>query len=241
VTPADRLAAAYTAVLLRHAERAPGRFARVVAGLPVLSLGLPERWANVVLALERPPDPSAVDEALAWLRHADVEGQVLVRQRDTVLLPSLLPVDLLPAYRAPVDLAAGLAGGAAIEVVPATDAAVFARVYEAAFGMRPGLADALVAPADIGATGMTHLLARDGEELVGCALLRPAGGLGYVSAVGVLPERRGRGVGTALLAAGARRAAAEGCDGVWLHASRSSQQFYEGLGYELVDTHVALG
>jgi N-acetylglutamate synthase-like GNAT family acetyltransferase len=108
--------------------------------------------------------------------------------------------------------------------------------------MRPGMADALVDPADLEAPDDVHLIARvDEGEAVGCALLRSASGLGYVSAVGVVPEHRGRGIGTTLLDACAARATADGCHAVWLHASASSHAFYAGLGYELVDTHVALG
>jgi ribosomal protein S18 acetylase RimI-like enzyme len=212
-----------------------------VSGLPVVSLGLPERWANVVLALEDMPESSRVADALAFFADRDVVAQVLVREAAVDMLPGLRPVDVMPVYVVPVSEARTEdSGGLLIE--PTTDSALFTSVYGGAFEMRPGMAEALVDPTDMTARGALHLVARLSERAdpVGCALLRSAGGLGYVSAVGVVPNQRGRGIGTSLLEACASRAAAGGCSEVWLHASESSRTFYEGLGYELADTHVAL-
>jgi GNAT superfamily N-acetyltransferase len=242
VTLADRLAAAYAEVLQRSASRGGDRSATTVCGLPVLSLGLPERWANVVLALDGPPNPSAVTEALASFTARGLEAQVMVREAYVGDLPHLATVDEMPAYVA-LAIPQTMASRADEPIEAVLDPQSFADVYGAAFQMRAGMAAALVDPGDMGAPGTVHLVARDTRRgmPVGCALLRIAGGLGYVSAVGVRPEHRGRGIGTALLDACSARAAEVGCSEVWLHATRSARAFYAGLGYELVDTHVALG
>jgi ribosomal protein S18 acetylase RimI-like enzyme len=245
VTPADRLAAAYADVLRVHAARAPGRFSMEVDGLAVVSLGLPERWSNAVLALTARPHPHAVAKALGALAARGLDGQVFIRERDVDALADLSRIDALPVFAISAAGLHGLGSGVRVQgepfdVVPAESAADFTGVYGSAFDMRPGLAEALVADADIAAPGLVHLLGRVAGEIVACALLRPSGGLGYVSAVGVLPAWRGRGIGTAMLATCADRSAAAGCDVLWLHAAAGSAAFYEGIGFELVDTHVAL-
>ena len=49
-----------------------------------------------------------------------------------------------------------------------------------------------------------------------------------------------RGYGVTMLDAGRVVAADHGCDLVWLNATAASRRFYERIGFELVDTHVAL-
>jgi ribosomal protein S18 acetylase RimI-like enzyme len=235
VTLGDQLASVYAESLRRWATRSSGRFAEEVAGLSVVSLGLPERWANTVVALAAEPEAAAVVEALGWFAARGLDAQAIVRERDVAALVTLRRVDELPAFVAPAASAQDV-----LSVVPAQDAAEFARIYAAAFAMRPGMAEALVVDADIGAPGMVHLVGRRDGEAVACALLQPADGLGQVSALGVLPAGQGRGFGTAMLAACGVTARAHGCDRIWLHASASSRGFYESLGFECVDTHVAL-
>lgn len=235
MTRADRVAAAYARSMRRYAARGPGRVARDVAGLAVVSLGLPERWANVVLALDRAPEAGAVDEALAWFVARGVDAEVLVRQRDVERLGHLDRVDEMPVLIAPAEGEQGL-----LEVAPAATAAEFVEVYRAAFAMRPGLAEALVVDADLGLGGMVHLVGRRDGATVACALLRPDGDLAYLSAVGVVPARQGQGFGRAMLAAAAAQARDRGCASVWLHAAGSTRGFYESVGYTWVDTHVAL-
>jgi ribosomal protein S18 acetylase RimI-like enzyme len=250
VTLADRLAAAYAEALQVHAARSPGRFSEEVDGLQVISLGLPERWSNAVLALTGRPDPRAVTSVLGWLAARGLDGQVFVRERDAAALTDLSRIDALPVFAVSTSGPAALGSaslqsgprieGERLDVAPAASAADFTGVYSSAFEMRPGMAESLVIDADIGAPGLVHLIGRVAGEVVACAMLRPAGGLGYVSAVGVLPVWRGRGIGTAMLATCADRSADAGCEVLWLHAAAGSAAFYEGIGFELVDTHVAL-
>lgn len=233
VTLADAVAADYGARLWSFGERAPGRLATQVAGLTVVSLGVDEPWGLQIVAMPDQPDPVRVEAAVAWCRERGRTPQVVVRERYR---------DTLPLYDVTEVLAtlAGSAGGGqqVLEVAAATDVAEFRGVYSAAFGMRDGLADALVVAADLAV--LPHLLGRIDGRAVACAILRAGGELGYVNGVGVLPDVQGRGYGSAMLAACRAAAAARGCRHVWLNAAPQTAPFYEGIGFERVDTYVAL-
>lgn len=54
------------------------------------------------------------------------------------------------------------------------------------------------------------LLAEDGGELVGCAFVRPKGDALYIAKLAVRPDRQGRGIGRALIAAARDEARARG-------------------------------
>jgi GNAT superfamily N-acetyltransferase len=235
VTRADRVAAAYAGRLRSYGDRAPGRFALEVAGLLVVSLGVDEPWGLQVAALPDEPDPAAVDAAIAWCRERGRQPQVIVREQHRDALSGLRLVEELPALVAPTE-----GGDGRLDVGPARDAAEFRSVYGPAFNMRPGLAEALVVDADLTTPEVVHLVARDGGIAVACAQLRYGEGMGYVSGVGVLPDRQRQGIGSAMLAACRSEAARSGYESVWLNASPRSRPFYEGIGFELVDTHVAL-
>jgi N-acetylglutamate synthase-like GNAT family acetyltransferase len=56
----------------------------------------------------------------------------------------------------------------------------------------------------------------------------------------VAPEVRSRGYGTAMLAACRSEAGALDCSVVWLNAAPRTAPFYEAIGFERVDTYVAL-
>jgi predicted GNAT family N-acyltransferase len=74
------------------------------------------------------------------------------------------------------------------------------------------------------------------EALLGAARLLPAEGepQRQVRQVAVNPAQRGRGVGSALMAAIEWRAAQEGAEEIVLHARDSAIDFYERLGYEAI-------
>ena len=64
---------------------------------------------------------------------------------------------------------------------------------------------------------------------------RSAPGLGWrIRMVGVVEERRGEGIGQALVEACALRAVAAGAPGVWLSARLHLRPWYEHLGFEPV-------
>jgi ribosomal protein S18 acetylase RimI-like enzyme len=230
---ADRVAADFGDRFRSFGDRAPGRFVAEIAGLTVVSVGVDQPWGVQIVAMDDAVDAEAVAAAVVWCRAGGYEPQVRVRAADRGALPAYAVVEEVPALVAP-------AGGeqSVVDIVRATDLEEFRDVYTRSFGMPPGLAAGLVVAADLDAH--PHLLGRvDGRD-VGCAQLRPGSDLAYVSGVGVLPAERGRGYGKALLVACRTEAAARGCELVWLNASSTSVGFYEAIGFELVDVHLAL-
>jgi GNAT superfamily N-acetyltransferase len=235
---AERIAAAYAAAIQLFAGRAPLRFSTRVGGVPVVGFGLPERWATHVVALPEPPPQEHVMGALDWCREQGRAAQVDVTERARGRYPRLEVADELPVFA--VAAAGATFERSALVVRPARNAAEFAAVYAAAFEMRPGMAEALVVDADIGAPGLGHLIGAVDGQPVACATLRFAEGLAFVNGLGVVPAAQGRGYGTEMLGRCRSEAATRGCDALWLHASARSRGFYEALGYALVDVHVAL-
>lgn len=230
---ADRVAADYAPRLRSFGERAPGRFVAEVAGLTIVSLGVDEPWALQVVAMPDAPDPGAVAEAVEWCRERSRTPHVIVREQHRERLPTYDVALVNATLVAPTD-----ARQDALDVVRATEVDEFRAVYASAFGMPAGLAEALVVEADLRA--VPHLLGRVDGRAVACAILRSGRELAYVNAVGVLPEVQGRGFGTAMLAACRAEADLLGCRYVWLNAEPSTAPFYEGIGFERVDTYVAL-
>ena len=81
------------------------------------------------------------------------------------------------------------------------------------------------------------LVAVDGE-IVGFVLWEVLDGRGHVEEVSVDPAAQGRGVGSALLAAVARHASADGLDGVTLTTFRDvpwNRPFYEHRGFRVLE------
>ena len=233
MTLAERVAAEYVEGLRSFGAGAPGRFVVEVAGLTVVSLGVPEPWGLQVIATAEVVDAHAVGAAVAWCREHSREPQVVVRERDAERLAAYRVVDVLPALVAP-------AGGAqsVLDIERADDVAEFCSIYGSSFEMRPGLATSLVVREDLAAH--PHLVGRTGGTPVSCAQLRPGNQLAYVNGVGVLRSERGRGYGAAMMTACRAESSTHGCEHVWLHASATSVGFYEAIGFELVDTHLAL-
>ena len=230
---AERVAADYDARLRSFGERAPGRFVTEVAGLTVVGFGVDEPWGTQVSTIGAPVDAVAVAAAVEWCREQGREAWVMVRAADRDMLAAYDVVDELPALVAP-------AGGSQslLDVDVASDLEEFRDVYATSFGMSPELAARLVVDADLGAH--PHLLGRVDGRAVACAQLRSGRDLAYVSGVGVLPSLRGEGYGAAMMVACRAQAVVRGCEAIWLNASERSIGFYEAIGFELVDTHLAL-
>jgi uncharacterized protein (TIGR02453 family) len=76
----------------------------------------------------------------------------------------------------------------------------------------------------------------DGEQLVGVGLVGPEGepGTWRIRGMATVPEARGRGAGTAVLAALVRHAASEGAAAVWCNARLRAIPLYERAGLEVV-------
>ena len=79
--------------------------------------------------------------------------------------------------------------------------------------------------------GALHLVAWDGDRVVGTARLVVEGDTGRIGRVCVLPSHRGTGLGAALIRDGMARLAAQGLGRASLSAQVRAQGFYEGLGF----------
>ncbi len=78
----------------------------------------------------------------------------------------------------------------------------------------------------------THFVARDPlGEVVGAARMRVVGGAAKAERVAVRADRRGSGIGAALMRALEAEATRCGLSEVGLNAQESAIPFYEGLGY----------
>ena len=77
-----------------------------------------------------------------------------------------------------------------------------------------------------------HLVAVDGDVVVGCVLFRPlAARQGRLYQMAVEPHLQRRGIGARLVAALEAEAARRGFDEVVLHAREAAVGFYERAGY----------
>ena len=77
----------------------------------------------------------------------------------------------------------------------------------------------------------THVVALDGGRVVGTCRIILAGGIARLGRMAVERERRGRGVGAAVLREAERVALARGATGVALHAQLPERSLYERGGY----------
>jgi ribosomal protein S18 acetylase RimI-like enzyme len=78
-----------------------------------------------------------------------------------------------------------------------------------------------------------HLVALDGQRVVGCVLFHPEGpGTGRLFQMAVEPDRQGSGLGTRLVRALEAEVARRGFHEVTLHARDSAVGFYARLGYQ---------
>ena len=84
---------------------------------------------------------------------------------------------------------------------------------------------------DAASAATLHLVAFDGEDAVGCARLRTVGDAAKIERVAVSKERRGLGLGRALMEAAERAAARQGRARLVLHAQLAVLPFYERLGW----------
>ena len=235
---ADLLARA--AAVVELPSGAPGS-AAVVGGIPCVSYPIAQAWATQAKAMV-PPHPAGLDQAIDWLSgHAHGgpdQWVVTTRERyarlgvfgDRRLAPWLeLPVLVLgsAAQARTAPHPAGLAVG-----TPA-NAEEFLAVYGAELAP-------LVSPAVLAAPDHHLLVGRLDGVPVACAQVREVVGTAYISAVTVLPECRGKGIGRAISAAAARYALGLEPRAVWLCAVAGLHGLYGALGFRAVDVHVQL-
>ena len=77
-----------------------------------------------------------------------------------------------------------------------------------------------------------HLVARDGDRLVGTCRLLFDDGVARLGRMAVERDARGRGIGAALLAEAEHVAKAQGARLIRLHAQTSARSLYERSGFE---------
>ena len=170
----------------------------------------------VGLGVERPATESDVDAALAAFGPGvDFYVAVAAAARPAQLPAWLRARGLSPGWgwmrfrRGVDDLPAADMTLRVAEAVTPDERRAFARIVRISYGL-PEAAEIPIANAPHG--GWQCWLALDGDELVGAAGMFTADRAAYLGLAGTLPEHRGKGAQTALLAARIRRAAELGCD-----------------------------
>jgi len=78
-----------------------------------------------------------------------------------------------------------------------------------------------------------HLVALDGDQLVGCLIFRPEGKTGRIYQMAVAEKYQRQGIGTALLANMEAHLADRGFQDVYTHARHYALPFYEKQGYRV--------
>lgn len=215
----------------------------IVEGIPCARLPVDYPWAVQAKAMS-PPTAGALGAALRWMARwspggTGPHGCVVTRRRyadHAVFDAAGLQPALVLSAMVQVDAPDALTVVPDLDIGPARSVEEF-RVPFRAFGTDLG---PLVTPRHLAAPSELHLVGRLGGAPVACAQIHCVAGTTYVSAVAVLPELRGLGVGTAISAA-ATKAARSRCAGpVWLHAEAHLHPLYRRLGYRVVDDHVQL-
>lgn len=77
----------------------------------------------------------------------------------------------------------------------------------------------------------THVVARLGDAIVGCARLRMIAGRAKLERIAVLPDHRGRGIGRAILSFLVEEARRRGAREVFMHGQTHALTFYERCGF----------
>jgi GNAT superfamily N-acetyltransferase len=240
------------------ADHAVGASVEEIDGVRVTVLGVPHPWGTQADLTAGVPSAARLDRVVDWLERTHGHcWTVLVRERhvgDALLRRAgLEPWSSEPVFAVDSAIAARFepAPPAGVTVEVTTDRSAFVSAYGGWMDDR-ALAETLVSPSDVGGPGFVHLLAsaraaaRPPTDVgaadavhIGSALVREAAGTGYLSAIGVVPSWRGRGIGAALTRSAAREAA-NGTDIVWMHASSEGAPMYTKLGFDLVDVHVLM-
>jgi probable phosphoglycerate mutase len=203
-----------------------------IHGVPCASFDIDAPWATQAALTGRAdlPAPDELGAVLDWLE-ARRPGSWQVRVRDEQR-GGLAGAGLVPALELGVwitDRRPYLRTPDGVDIGDAADAAEFVSVFG------DDLAPLLTG--QIGRPGRAFLILREQGRAVACARVTQTGGTAYVSAVTVLPERRGRGLGR-LMSAAATSYAVRQAGLAWLHCADSMAPLYEQLGYRRLTTHV---
>lgn len=207
-----------------------------VAGAACVRFDVPQPWATKACftAQAETPTSGQLAEARDWLDAQSPGSWRMVARgahasavSELAGVPVALALQVRTTRTAPPPVRPG---GLRVDVATTADEVL--RVYgtelEPLVRGRLGLADD------------TWLAGSQDGQVVACARVRVAAGTAYVSAVTVLPQARGRGIGRAVSAA-ATRLGLQRAPLAWLECDAGVSPLYAGLGYRLVTSHVQLG
>ena len=146
-------------------------------------------------------------------------------------------LDTLPGMAAPLDDVPAPGEGLRFEQVreePSLEA--FGTLLGLAFDMPPSVVEPFLRMLELGGRGaapeIRNYIALDDGEPVACGSLVHAAGVAGLYNIGVLPDRQGRGFGTALTAALMAEARAGGAETAVLWSSAAGMGCYRRLGFE---------
>lgn len=244
----DRCWAADTELRLMHGTGAPHRAVARFGPIVAIDMGVPQPWGVQASAGWRNVEPEPARAALQWCtdRGREHGWRVCLPQARVGGAPwnALLAAERIPMF------AADSADLTALDASPVTDLVLDDEPsYEsvvAAYGgwmSDDALARLLVVPDDLARPGRRFIVGSVRGCPIGCAFVWWAGGTGYLSGIGVLPEMRGRGYGRDLTSAAARLAATAPSgrlrpDLVWMRATAEGAALYLQMGFHQVDTEV---
>jgi GNAT superfamily N-acetyltransferase len=206
-----------------------------IGAVPCASFDVDEPWAThaTVTGVVDAPTPTHLREITDWLqatRPGSWQVRARAEQRDALVEQGLVPAlelgvwvtDRRPRYTLPDG----------VEVGEAADVDEFVAVY--------GDELAPIVVGQLGRTGRDFLMLRERGRPVGCARVTEVSGTAYVSAITVLAEHRGRGLGRLISAAATARAVRQ-AGLAWLHCEDAMSVLYEQVGYRRLTSHVHLG
>ena len=239
---AERVALGVVAAERARRRNVVGAEVLEIDGLVLAIANLPDPALSSVVVERAPVDPAAALAAaetefarrglqfgidLQAGRHAEVDAAVrsmglsrIVQRPGLVTSPSSLPDAASPAD---VEVR---------EVDGSADAEALVDVGVVAFGDDPAVGRAFYGAGARGLVDARMFVAWRGTEPVGIAAAYRHGATVGVMGVGVVPEARRRGLGSALTVRAAR--AFSGADLVWLHPTDEARSMYRSLGFRRV-------
>ena len=212
----------------------------VVAGIACVSYPIGQPWATQAKAMG-PPSVSALEQAIEWLdAHAAAPGQWAVTTRARYAgRPEFTGAGSGRGWSFPSWSWAVSPGSRPRPRSPVSPSARRTARRSSSASTARDLAP-LVTPGVLASPTYHLLVGRVDGVAVACAQVREVAGTAYVSAVGVLPEWRDRGIGSAISAAAARYALGLQPRAVWLSAEPHRHRMYGRIGFRPVDAHVLL-
>jgi ribosomal protein S18 acetylase RimI-like enzyme len=242
--------ASYPAILALGGSGAPHRSTRTFGAVTCANFGVPHSWGVQAATGSGPPSDDDLRAAVAWMQHQGASTGWRIAAPEALLgrdpWPDLVAFDRMGIFAMSTADAGVMLPDGPPELV--LDHRPSYEDVQASYGgwmQDPALARLLVTPADMDRARRRFVVGLVDGAPVGCGCVWWADDAAYLSAIGVVEPMRGRGYGRALTAAAARLAVTDPPAGrpgvVWLHATDDAAGLYDRMGFERVDTEVALG